>query len=348
MSELQIQKEPKVSILIVNWNKKRLLENCLNSIEKITKYPNYSIIVVDNGSSDGSVELVKSKFHSVNLFCLKHNRGFAIANNLGMSAALENNADYILLLNNDTLIIQGDWLRKIVEKAEENRKIGIVGCKLVYPNGKIQHVGCRLNVRGLDWIDPQSLPIVPEDFDVDVVLGACFLIKREVIDAIGFLDEAFSPFQDEESDFCFRAKKAGYRIFTTLSVKVVHLHGASREAITSDYFSLIHRKNRIRLMLLNFSFKWLVFHSVYEIQEFATCFLERKKLFNKNFLFRVRIRKDWRKKTALYLSAWFFNARNLRDILIKRRNRTMRILPLNDYFDFMVPKTCTTIIERRN
>jgi GT2 family glycosyltransferase len=334
MSQLQVKKkEPKVSIVIVNWNRKKLLEACLNSLEKTTEYSNYSMIVVDNGSSDGSSNLVESRFPSVNLLSLKQNMGFAIGNNIGIANALQNNADYVLLLNNDTLIIQRDWLRKMVESAEENEEIGIIGCKLIYPNGKVQHVGSRLDIKGLDWINPQILDGSSEVFEVDVVLGACFLIKRKTIDIIGFLDEGFSPFQQEESDFCFRAKKAGFRVCTTLSVKVVHLYGASRQAITSDYFNFIHRKNQIRLMLLNFSVGWLVCHSVYEIQEFASCLFERKSGFQKRFLFRLEIRKDWQRRTSIYLSAWFFNARNLGEILAKRRNRAGKILPATDSFN---------------
>jgi GT2 family glycosyltransferase len=329
MSRLQTKKEPKVTIVIVNWNRKKLLKVCLSSIEKTTEYSNYSIIVVDNGSSDGSVNLVESKFPSVNLVTLKKNMGFAVGNNIGIVKALKNDTDYVLLLNNDTLIIQSTWLERIVETAEENEKIGIVGCKLIYPNGKVQHVGSRLDSEGLHWINPRVLGRFPKVFDVDTVLGACFLIKRKVIDTIGFLDEGFSPFQHEESDFCLRTQKAGYRVCTTLSVKVVHLLGGSN---TLNYFDFTDRKNQIRLSLLNFSAGWFVRHSVYEVRTFASCFFERKSVFQKRFLFRLEIRKDWRIRIGAYCYAWLFNARNLREILAKRRNRTGKILPTTGSF----------------
>jgi GT2 family glycosyltransferase len=334
MSHLPVKKkEPKVSIVIVNWNRKKLLEACLNSIEKITEYSNFSIIVVDNGSSDGSTNLVESRFPSVSLLSLEQNRGFAIGNNIGIAKALKNDADYVLLLNNDTLVIQGDWLRKMVETAEETKELGVVGCKLIYSNGQVQHVGSRLTIEGLDWINPQIIDEYPEVFEVDVILGACFLIKRKVIDIIGYLDEGFSPFQQEESDFCFRAKKAGFKVCTTLGVKVIHLHGATMQTIESDYFDFIHRKNQIRLMLLNFSAKWFVLHSIYEIREFTYCIFERKSGFQKRFLFRLKIRKDWRKRTKGYLSAWLYNARVLGEISAKRRTRTGKILPSTNIFN---------------
>jgi GT2 family glycosyltransferase len=335
-SEKMNTDEPKVAIIIVNWNKKSLLEACLNSIEDKTEYSNYFKVVVDNGSSDGSTEFVRDKFPSVDLLTLRRNTGFVIGNNLGMQRSLRYNPDYILLLNNDTLIIQNDWLKRIVEIAETDERIGIIGCQIVYPNGKIQSIGhnadFKTGLRGLRLSTLDLIAEFPDVFDVDCVFGAFFLIKRKVIDTIGLLDEGFSPFQHEESDFCLRAKKAGYKVCTTLRVKVVHLHGASMREIGSDYYDFSNRKNLIRLILLNFSTSWILCHLVYEFREFASCFFERKIRFQKRFLFRFAIRKDWRKRTTVYLSAWLFNARNLGDILAKRRNRTGKILPVADYF----------------
>jgi GT2 family glycosyltransferase len=335
-SEKSNTEEPKVAIIIVNWNKKSLLETCLSSIEKKTEYSNYFIVVVDNGSSDGSPELVRDKFPSVDLLMLKRNTGFVIGSNSGIRRALRDNPDYILLLNNDTIIIQNDWLRRIVEIAEIDERIGIIGCEIVYPNGKIQSIGHNIDfktgLRGLQLVNPDFTQEFPDVFEVDCVFGAFFLIKEKVVDAIGFLDEGFSPFQHEESDFCLRAKRAGYKVCTTLNVKVVHLHGESMREIRSDYYNFANQKNLIRLILLNFSVSWIVCHLVYEIREFTSCLFERKSGVQKRFLFKLEIRKDWRRRTTLYLSAWFLNARNLGEILAKRRNRTRKILPVTAYF----------------
>ena len=206
-------------------------------------------------------------FPWVDLIALNENTGFSVANNKGITYALTKfNPQYILLLNNDTEIVQADWLGKMVASAESRPDVGIVGCKLVYPDGKTQYIGTKASFKGLSWINPQSERNLPEAFDVASVLGACFLIKREVIEKIGMLDVGFSPFVHEETDYCFRARKASYKSQMLLSVRVVHYFQASVSKITPVYAEFVVRRNFVRFMLLNFPVKWIVKRKAIELR----------------------------------------------------------------------------------
>ena len=329
----------KVSIIILNWNGLKDTIECLESLKKIT-YPNYEVIVVDNGSEGNDADILEEKYKGyIRLIRNKENLGFAGGNNVGIKYALKKyKPEYVLLLNNDIKIIQEDWLGKMVEIAEANEKIGVVGCKLIYPDGRTQYIGTKICVKGLLWLDPTICDNFPEVFEVDAVLGACFLIKKKVLNIIGFFDEGFSPFQYEESDYCVRAKMAGFNVCTISSAKVVHIGSASMSKIRSNYFDFITKKNEIRFMLLNFPIKWLICHLPYEIRAFlAYCFLTKDRYKKCSFPFNIRIRKDWRNRTKAYTEAWFINLRNLREIIVKRRKRTEKV-GLIDHCSWTVPR----------
>ena len=254
-----MQDQKSVTIIIVNWNQKKCLDTCLTSIKSKTNYKKFHTVVIDNGSTDGSPQMVREKFARDHLVVFDKNYGFSIGNNNGIIYALKKfNPDYLLLLNNDTEIIQSDWLNKLVLAVESTPNVGIVGCKLVYPNGKTQYIGTEMTVQGLSWINPETECKYPRAFDVTAVLGACFLIKREVIEKIGFLDIGFSPFVHEESDYCIRARKAGYRIRIILDAVVIHQWKTSIATVNSARLQYIVRRNFLRFMLLNFPLTWLV------------------------------------------------------------------------------------------
>jgi GT2 family glycosyltransferase len=249
---------------------------------------------VDNGSADGSVEYVREYFPFVDIVKLTKNYGFSVGNNKGIDLALKKyDPKYVLLLNNDTEIVQHDWLKKIIAVGQSDERVGIVGCKLIYPNEKLQYVGTRILVEGACWLKPFGR--VPEVFDVDAVLGACFMIKRDVFDRIGFLDVGFSPFQHEEGDFCVRARKAGYRVCLISTVNVVHYSGQSMRKISMAYFHFVDRRNWIRFMLLNFPFSWLVKRIPYEVRYFV--------------------------QARISIYGWLYNLKRLREIMAKRESR---------------------------
>ncbi|MFH1587671.1 MAG: glycosyltransferase family 2 protein [Candidatus Diapherotrites archaeon] len=248
-----------VSIIILNWNGMDFTRKCLESIGRNTFYSPYEIIVVDNGSSDGSVEFLrqKRKEGKIKLIENSSNMGFAGGNNQGIDAS---KGSYIFLLNNDTTV-NGHWLASLVRVMDAYEKAGIVGCRLVYPNGKLQHAGAKIDDAGI----ARNLPEGGER-EVEYVTGAALMIKREVIDKIGKLDEGFNPIYFEEVDWCYRAWRAGFSVIYTPDTTIVHHEGeATQKKQTKAWNYFVMNKNRIRFMLLNFSGDRLISALPYEI-----------------------------------------------------------------------------------
>ncbi len=218
-----MKKQPLVVVIIATWNYPEI-DRCLASLKKEQKrYKNLKVVVVDNASDTNEAQRIRKKFHMYAIRA-KKNYGFAKGNNIGIKYALRKlDPDYIFLLNNDTEV-KSNAIRKMVEFAESNKDAGIVGCKLLYPNGKIQHAGGWIRIYGMGHYGntEEDKGQYNEIIEPIYVTGAAFLIKRGVIDKIGLLDEGFSPFFREEVDFCFRARKAGYKIFYYPKSVIIH------------------------------------------------------------------------------------------------------------------------------
>ena len=248
-----------LSIIIVNWNTKQLLLDCLGSIFKNTKDLNYEIIVVDNGSTDSSVDSVKELFVNelknkkqlVNsltrnkIIKNKQNLGFAKANNQGIKIA---KGKYILLLNSDTKIVD-NALKKLVDFAKKKQNLGVLGPRLLNKDGSLQpSVGRFFTLPwAILWLatgDRFLYSSPAKSREVDWVMGAAFLVSREAIEKAGLLDENFFMYM-EEMEWCWRIKKAGLQIWFYPGVKIYHLaRGSSPEgrgrAILWIYQGLIY------------------------------------------------------------------------------------------------------------
>jgi len=223
----------KVTIIILNWNGKNISINCIKSLIKNTDYNNYKIIFVDNGSTDGSVQAIKKLFPKIDIIANEKNLGFPKGMNIGIRFAKKKyNPDYFLLLNNDIVFCQKNWLKELISVFDEDQQIGIANPILLFPNGEIQRVGGK--IKGNVNLIITSVTSNPENVfeeelkkskirEIDMFLGACFLIKKEVVEKIGLLDERYSPYLVEDLEYSFRAKKAGYKIVTVTSSKVIHL-----------------------------------------------------------------------------------------------------------------------------
>jgi hypothetical protein len=219
--------QPFVCIIILNWNGFRNTLECIESVKKIT-YPSYKIIVVDNASANNEAySLRKNCSGDIDILLTAKNYGYTGGNNVGISYALEKyDPGYILILNND-IIVDPDFLTIMVNVAQSDEKTGIVGGKVYYhryPN-LIQAAGA-----GINMYFGKSYHIGDRQFDkgqydtqqsVDYVMGCCMLIKREVINKIGLLDEQFFCYWDE-TDYCFRCRKAGYNVVYTPLARVWH------------------------------------------------------------------------------------------------------------------------------
>jgi GT2 family glycosyltransferase len=218
---------PRVSIVIPVFNRLDLTRQCLEAIREATAEPGYEVIVVDNGSTDGTAGFLRAEQSARRLRCLVNgeNAGFGRACNQGVRIA---RGELVVLLNNDT-IPQPGWLAALAETMAD-RDVGIAGSRLLYPDGRIQHAGIVWNAEGrLDhahrWApadDPAVL--VPRDFAA--VTGACLMIRRETFLELGGFDDGYHMYV-EDVDLCIRAWEAGLRVTYCPSSVVVHLENAS-------------------------------------------------------------------------------------------------------------------------
>jgi len=218
-----------VSIIILTWNGIEYTKKCLDTLRKHTEYDNYKIIIVDNGSTDGTVEYLKS-LDNISLIINPVNVGFVRGNN---QAIKETDPDSdIILLNNDTEILtsQKDWIQHLHNTAYSKPDIGIIGCRLQRPSGMLQHAGAYMPVKtfwgqqiGSEEMDINQYPFTHE---VECVAFACTYIKRELINKIGVLSEDyFSYFED--TDYCLTAKEAGYKTVCCGAVTIIHHENVS-------------------------------------------------------------------------------------------------------------------------
>lgn len=258
-----------VSVVIVNRNTEELLNKSLESVfnaeaDKITK----EVFVVDNGSTDKSVEMVRTKFPAVRLIINSDNLGFAKANN---QAIKECTGRYILLLNSDAYLLN-NALTLMVEFMNTHIDAGIVGPKLLNPDGSIQFSCYNIPAVYRALIEMSLLNrILPLDIgdmlchfkydtvrEVGYVSGACMMIRREVIEKTGLLDERFFMYA-EEADWCMRAKKSGFKVYFTPepvathamrgSLKKYELLDISREKLKSNYLLFEKHYGRLKARL---------------------------------------------------------------------------------------------------
>ena len=306
---------PKVSIIILNWNGLKDTIDALESLKKTT-YPNYEVVLVDNGSEGNDADILEERYsHYIKLIRNKKNLGVSRGINIATKQILkEGESDYILLLNNDIKIIQEDWLDKFVKIGESEEDIGIIGCTLLFPSGKFQKGG-EIFKKPSNYTNKTKNII-----EVDLVCGACSIIKKKVVDKIGLLDENFSPAYYEESDYYLRAKKAGFKVIYAPEIKIIHRgRVATRNLRGLNY---IEERNHLRFVLLNCSLSKITLTFLYD---FAMCFFARKDKNKKITLRNVKIRKDWISPLKNFLRAGWHNLKGLKEISYKRKNRTQRI-----------------------
>ncbi|MFH1456761.1 MAG: glycosyltransferase family 2 protein [Patescibacteria group bacterium] len=223
----------KISIIIVNYNGQEFLSDCLESVLK-SDYPSYEVILVDNNSSDESVNIVKNKFPQIKIIINKKNLGFAKANNIGIKQV---SGDAIFLLNNDT-IIHKDLVKILSNELFSSEQIGMVGPKIYFlEKGKkpdnqktIWFAGGKINwQKATSWHIAKNQDdnnYIDEKKEVDFITGCALMIKKEVINKIGLLDEKFFAYY-EDADWCLRAKKAGYKIIYIPFGGVWHIKSAT-------------------------------------------------------------------------------------------------------------------------
>ncbi|HUS69448.1 MAG TPA: glycosyltransferase family 2 protein [Anaerolineae bacterium] len=248
-----------LSVVIVSYNTRELLRGCLGSVLAVLdSRVKHEVIVVDNASTDGSVAMIRDSFPQVCLLANSQNRGFAAGNN---QAIQQSSGQYVMLLNPDTLVLKGA-LESLMALLEERRDAGVVGPKLLFPDGSFQHSAFTFPTLVMIFLDffplhyrlldsringryPRSLYERAEPFPIDHPLGAALMVRRAVIEEVGLLDESFFMYC-EEIDWCLRIKKAGWRILCVPRAEIVHHVGQSTRLFRDEMYVELHR-SRYRL-----------------------------------------------------------------------------------------------------
>ncbi len=252
-----------LSIVILSYNTRDILRECLRSVFRTTHRLRFEVVVVDNASRDGSAQMVAREFPEVVLIRNGRNEGFSIANNRALEVC---RGRYVLLLNSDTIVLPGT-LANLVDSMDGDPEIGVAGCRLERPNGELD-LACRRSFPtpmvslyrflrlsrllpshrrfaryNLTYLDPEG------DYEVDSIVGAFMLIRKEVIGEMGGLDEDFFMY-GEDLDWCYRVRERNWKVWYYGGSRVIHYKGASssQESFRMNYhfhraMYLFHRKH---------------------------------------------------------------------------------------------------------
>jgi GT2 family glycosyltransferase len=213
-----------VSVIIVNFNGRRFLQDCLSSILD-QAYSPFEVILVDNASQDGSVEFIQENFPSVKIFIQKENLGFAGGSNAGIREA---RGEFILTLNNDT-IVPHDFISELVKPMMQDPSVGMCASKMVFPDGRINSTAICISRSGAAWDRGRGEPDHGQYDVAEEIFGPCAgaaLYRRSMLDEIGLFDEDFFLFM-EDVDLAFRARLAGWKCWYVPTARVVHIHGGT-------------------------------------------------------------------------------------------------------------------------
>jgi GT2 family glycosyltransferase len=309
----------KVSIIIVCFNGRQFVSDCISSLLD-SDYPNFEVIFIDNGSTDRSYELVKTKYSSV-----KNLKVIRISNNLGVAAARNlgykmSNGEIIVFLDVDT-IVSKSVLSELIKAFYSNRKVGIVQCKLMQkdvPN-KVDSIGQSIDRVGYGYpdhlfLETNKLATQREIFYAD---GAAFAIRREVAEEVKILGEVFDsdyfPLYYEDIDLSWRVRLRGYSVVIQPTALVYHKRTASNFCKLKELYMRSHSRNRFFTLMKNYStknlFKYLPLlffleflksiillricprHSIATLMSFIDCIIGCKKIWRKRYIVQSRLRR---------------------------------------------------------
>ncbi|MDQ7054916.1 MAG: glycosyltransferase [candidate division KSB1 bacterium] len=253
-TEARPVRQPVVSVIIVSYNVKEFLQQCLISIQSALQHIPSEIFVVDNASDDDSTKLVCEQFPDITLIQNTRNEGFARANNRALRQA---RGQYLVLINPDT-IAQEDTFERLIAFMKAHPDAGMVGCKILNPDGSLQ-LACRRSfpspwvaftrLTGLSFLFPKSrlfgrynLTYLPEDqiAEVDAISGSFMMIRREAFEQVGLLDESFFLY-GEDLDWCYRTIQAGWKIYYVPDTQIIHFKGESSKRSRLDSLLIFYQ-----------------------------------------------------------------------------------------------------------
>jgi GT2 family glycosyltransferase len=271
-----------IAIVVLNWNGKQDTLTCLASLAQL----NAEVIVVDNGSTDGSADAFRTQFPQYHLIENGENYGFAEGNNVGIRFAMHRGADMIMLLNNDT-VVAPDILDHFVAQFAAAPEVGILGANICLFGQRetLDHLGGMWNPKTATFtFVGKNEPATQwqESQELDYVCGAGIIIRRAVIEAIGLLDPRFFLIW-EESDYCFRARRAGFKVATCPKARIWHKVSAS--FTSKPHSTYFWWRNRLLWIEKNCSFREktslylriLIPEAIHKLKIHAILFIKRKK-----------------------------------------------------------------------
>jgi GT2 family glycosyltransferase len=281
----------KVSVIIINYNTFALTCNCIRSIKEYTRGIQYEIILVDNASSECNADLFLQEFPFLHLVKSPLNGGFAKGNNMGIEKAT---GDYMLLLNSDTLLKE-DSISKCIEYLENQSKAGVLGCRMTYPDGKVQHSARRFRsiswelldlFRFIPWLMPYTIRVKrmlgkyfrhDENMPCDWVNGAFFLFPKKIVDQIPGhkLDDRFFMYGEDQL-WCEQVKSLGYQVRFYSGTTILHINSGSTDITKQLGLRKKMMKNELEIMRLRkgTGFYYFMFKMIYVSKEGARNFIK--------------------------------------------------------------------------
>ncbi|MFW5851907.1 MAG: glycosyltransferase family 2 protein [Bacteroidota bacterium] len=266
----------KISVVIVNYNVKYILEQCLYSIQTALQHTEGEVFVVDNNSVDGSCKMIQEKFPQVHLIANKENLGFAKANN---QAIRQSQGEYVVLLNPDT-VVEEDTFEKVIAFMDKTPDSGGVGIKMIDGKGnylpeskrglptlevsfykmfgfhKLFPHSKRFNYYYMGHLDNESV------HEIDIMSGACMFLRKSVLDTIGLLDEEYFMY-GEDIDLSYRITQSGYKNYYFPNTTIIHYKGESTKKASFKYVMVFYKAMEIfarkQLHMKKYSLYWLLF-----------------------------------------------------------------------------------------
>ena len=279
------KKLPLVCIIILNWNGGQIMKDCIKSLKK-TSYKNYKTTIIDNGSlNKKEVDELKKINKKIEIVYLDKNYGYTVGTRVGYEYAIKKyNPAYMVEMNNDIITIQKEWLTLQIKELEKHQEYGISSGLLLFKNGEIQAVNEK-SERGIFEKDSGQYDYVTK---MDYVRGACLVVKRSVVNAIGYPDDHLF-YGPSDIDYCYRAKKAGFKIIQNGFSKSIHLGGYSGFLHPKDYIFFPQTEG---MLIFNFRYCGLLKGLKKSARFFARAFVTRKDPF---------ISKNLSKKSVSFL-----------------------------------------------
>jgi len=296
------KKSPLVAIVIVNWNGGQTIINCIESLAKTT-YPNYKVILVDNCSTDDSLEKILKLRPDMHIIKLPKNYGYTVGTNVGWLYGLKKlNADYICAMDSDIVTVQKNWIDLQIAELEKSPERGISCGKLIFPDGRVQLLYFEREHSAYLEKDVGQYDFVRE---TKAVGGACIIIKKEVIQKIGYYDENFF-YGPNDIDYCFSANRAGFKVLYNGFAKSIHKGSFSARSGAKDF---IYRHQSYGQMVFWFRHgSWK--NKINTVKEqFIRAFVTRIDPFQPKSIHNTYFHTSFPKRLGSFFKSWYSAAK---------------------------------------